>query len=38
MPRDAPLYLSHDGPGAVRVVEVTMQVMIGSDRSTVDAC
>ncbi|SEO92639.1 hypothetical protein SAMN04487843_10550 [Methylobacterium sp. ap11] len=30
-----PLYPSHDGPGAGRVVEVTVRVMVGADRSTV---
>lgn len=32
---DAPLYPSQDGPGAGRVVEVTVRVMVGPDRSTV---
>ena len=32
---DAPLYPSQDGPGAGRVVEVTVRVMVSSDRSTV---
>jgi hypothetical protein len=31
----APLYSSQDGPGAGRVVEVTVRVMLGPDRSTV---
>jgi len=32
---DAPLYPSHNGPGAGRVVVVTVRVMVGADRSTV---
>lgn len=32
---DAPLYPSQDSPGAGRVVEVTVRVMVGPDRSTV---
>ncbi|MBK3396718.1 MULTISPECIES: hypothetical protein [Methylobacterium] len=32
---DAPLYPSQDGPGAGRVVEITVRVMVGADRSTV---
>lgn len=32
---DAPLYPSQDGPGAGRIVEVTVRVMVGPDRSTV---
>ncbi len=32
---DAPLYPSQDGPGAGRVVEIVVRVMVGADRSTV---
>lgn len=32
---DAPLYPSQDGPGAGRIVEVTVRVMAGPERSTV---
>ena len=32
---DAPLYPSQDGPGAGRVVEVVVRVMVGPGRSTV---
>ena len=32
---DAPLHPSQDGPGAGEIVEVTVRVMVGSERSTV---
>ncbi|CAO4148667.1 hypothetical protein LPLAFNJD_LOCUS2757 [Methylorubrum aminovorans] len=32
---DTPLHPVEDGPGAGRVVEVTVRVMVGPDRSTV---
>lgn len=32
---DSPRYPSQDGPGAGAIVEVTVRVMVGTDRSTV---